>query len=148
MSERRLDRTRRGLLVLHEVTTLVAPVGARARLREERRSHLVESALAATPWWIDLAATGRGMVDDFRLVAACRALAGQPRLFVAVFTDSTVSLAACGALLVLMLPGVFLPGWFFTSVVRNGALAGASVVLFGGYLARLVSNVRARSRSR
>ena len=143
-----LDPTRRGLLVLHELTTLVAPSGARARLRQERRSHLAESVLAGTPRIADVVAAARGTVDDVRIAASCRRSAGEPRLLVAAFTDSTVSLAACGILLALMLPGVFLHGWVFTVVVHRVTLAAASVVLFGGYLVRFVARVRGRTRAR
>lgn len=143
-----LDPTRRGLLVLHEVTTMVAPAGARERLRKERRSHLVESYLAGTSRIADVLAALRGMVDDMRLASSCRVAAGEPRLLVAAFTDSTVSLAVCGILLALMLPGVFLPGWFFAVLVRRLMLAAALLVLFGGYLVRCIARVRGRTQAR
>ena len=142
MSRSELDPPRRCALLVCELTSTIAPHEARARLIEERRSHLYESACAGTPSAADLFAALRGSVDDLRGSLAARRTAGLAPVCVAVFTDSSASLAACAAFLVVMLPTVFLFVTPLMMVVRWTALALASLVLFGGYVTRVVQRRR------
>ena len=85
----------------------------------------------------------RGSLDDVRTGVSARAAGGAAPLRVAVFTDSSMSLAACGLLIGLLVPTLFVERFFAVFVGRSSTVL-ASIVLFGGYVTRAVQRLRAR----
>ncbi len=146
-----LDAPRRCALLVCELTSMVAPHETRARQIEERRAHLFDSACAGASATGELLAAFRGSVDDLRLGIDARRAAGLPPLRVAIFTESSASLVACAALLIVLLPLVFLIDTPLLAAVRPlmraaqwMTIALASAVLFGGYATRMVRRRRSR----
>jgi hypothetical protein len=144
MTRLELDAPRRCALLLCELTSIVAPRDARIRLIEERRSHLHESARAGVSAAAELVSAVRGSLDDIRVSLSVRADEGLSPLRVAVFTDSTTSLAACAALLAILVPTLFMSGAVLSAWVGRSAITLASIILFGGYATRLVRRRRSR----